>query len=97
MSASEKLVKYITKNGIKKKWFAQQLGISSSQFCQFYSGLVNVPKKHWVKLIEMTGGEVTFSDLLSDYLKPIEFIEVATTTSKNKCEVILKDLKKGKV
>jgi DNA-binding transcriptional regulator YdaS (Cro superfamily) len=90
MRAGEKFERYCKNAGVQKKWFAEQLGINRSQISQFCSGSVPLPKKFWVGMMNITKGEITFADLMIDFLKPFEFLGVKETKSKNKCEVYIK-------
>lgn len=91
MQANKKLINYFKKNGIQKKWFAQQLGIPPAQLSNFIRGIVPLPKRYWMEIMALTEGEVSLGDLMTDYLKPIEFLEVNIGYSKTKCEVTIKN------
>lgn len=90
MRAGEKFERYCKKMGIQKRWFAEQLGMNRSQISQFCNGSVSLPKKFWIEMMNLTNGEITFADLMADFLKSFDFLEVPECSSKNKCEVYIK-------
>lgn len=70
-----KLNEYFENTGIKKKWFADQIGMNPNYLYQVCSGNASISKKHFKKIVEMTGGKVTLEELLNEsnevYLKRV--------------------------
>lgn len=85
-----KLKQYFKDNGIQKKWFASQLGITSQQFSQIVCGYAPLPKKYWQPLVDLTGGKITLADIISDKLHDIEFLETKPGRSPDDCRVFFK-------
>lgn len=91
MKIREKIREYSIRSGVRDNWIAQQLRITAAQFYAFKIGRIGLPVRCWLAIIELTGGEVTIGDLIEDWLRDIEFVEVKIK-SKNKCEVRIKNV-----
>lgn len=57
---------YIDLKGVKKKYFAKQLGITPQALSKIVSGKGAPRKKTAQKIVELTNGEVTFEDLFKE-------------------------------
>jgi len=57
------LEEYIRSNGIKKQYFAKQLGVTPQALSRIMSGRGAPRQKTAQKIVELTNGEVTFEDL----------------------------------
>ncbi len=62
----ERLKKFLNENGIKKKYFATELGITNNLFSKMMTNPGKIPKKYWVKIEKLTRGYVTADDFLND-------------------------------
>jgi hypothetical protein len=83
-------------DGIKKQWFAKRLGMPKQQFYQVANGLTPCPKKYWVKLIELTGGQIQLGDLVEQMFEGIDFIEIKCGKNPDTFEGSLKEINKEK-
>lgn len=88
----EAFEKFFIDNGIQKKWFAKQIGMTPQHFYQIMIGKLPVPVKYWKDIIRLTKGAVGIGHLLASRLEDIDFIKVELTQKYNECKVILKDL-----
>lgn len=88
----EAFEKFFIDNGIQKKWFAKQIGMTPQHFYQVMMGELPVPVKYWKDIIRLTKGAVGIGHLLSEKLKPVDFVKVEAGQDYNECKVILKDL-----
>lgn len=61
-----KIKEYLEYHGLKQKWLADKIGMSSSHMSQVIRGVVKVPKKYMKKIVEVTDNEVTLEDLLDE-------------------------------
>lgn len=57
------LEEYLKKYGTKKKWFADELGLSLTSLGRILKGSHYPSAKTAQKIVELTNGEVTFEDL----------------------------------
>lgn len=58
------LKKYLEDNGVVKKWFGNQLGLSKASLSDIITGRRGVPIKYWTKITLLTRGKITYEDLL---------------------------------
>jgi len=61
-----KLQKYLDDNGIKKKFFAEKIGLSPSGLTQLLRGKARVTVELVNKIYEETNGQVAFEDWQED-------------------------------
>lgn len=64
MLTSERLKKYIEDNGIQRKWFAEKIGMKPSYLYLILSGKRPIPKKYWLKIIQLTNNHFKVEDFL---------------------------------
>lgn len=96
MKFGEKIRCYLESNGLQSRWFAEKLGISKAYFYNILAGRASLPKKQWKLIIEMTKGEITLYDILTDYFSEIEDIEFHDRGEIYSCIIALKNINKGK-
>ena len=66
MLPHEKLKKYIDDNGIQKKWFAEKIGVKPQYLYLILEGQRPIPKKCWLKIIELTHKNFKLEEFLQD-------------------------------
>lgn len=91
MDLGTKLRNYFDEKGLRMDKFAHRLGLSKMQMYQVVGNRVNLPKKCWKKMIELTDGEITLADILKDHLEDIEGIDVESSNNEKVAKVSLKD------
>lgn len=91
MALEKKIKNYFKENGLQIKWFAEKLGITKQQLYQVVGGHAPLPRKCWRRMVILTGGRITLADILSEYLRNIEEIEIRSGGFADRCEVSLKD------
>lgn len=57
------LEKYLSENGISKKWFAQKVKIPYRVLINALNNRRGIPIKYFDAVIKMTNGEVSYEDL----------------------------------
>lgn len=95
MDLSQKLHAYFKKSGVHKYWFAEKLGMKRPQFSLILSGKNTLPPKYWKKIIELTKGKVTLSDVIQNKLLGIEGIEFKVSKNPSLCKILLCDYDKN--
>lgn len=55
---------YLEKNGIMRKWFAEKIGMSQQQFCDYLNNRNLMPTIYWKIIVEVSHGKVKIEDLL---------------------------------
>lgn len=65
----EKLKNYLENNGIQKNWFVDQLETNGTTFYHILNNKINIPIRFWRKIISKTHNEVTFEDLVRDFVE----------------------------
>ncbi len=86
----EKFEDYFQKSGVMKSWFAKQIGISPQVLYFWINGYKPIPKEHWQKIILQSGGTITLSDLMSNFMKDSEEFIVKPGKTPDTCIVTLK-------
>jgi hypothetical protein len=92
VSTKEKIKNFVDEKGVRKQWIADKLGMPRQQFYSVSSGFTPCPKKYWVKLMQITEGHVSMEDLMEDFLKEFDFIEVRHYKNPRECIVSLKEI-----
>lgn len=90
MELQNKLKHYFKENGLQMKWFAEKMGISKQQLYQVVGGFTPLPKKYWVKMIQMTDGKITLRDILEYCYRDIEELEFKEIGEIDSCKASLK-------
>lgn len=62
-AAGAAIDRYIKRHGLSQKQFADRLGITQSAVSQWIQGDTGVRNDIAVKIVRLTGGEVSLSDL----------------------------------
>lgn len=89
MKFHEKISEYCKENGVRKNWIAAKLEMPVSQFFYITKGEKRLPKKYWKKIIKITGGFISPSDLIQDYFSEDDVVRVEVC-SETECKISLK-------
>jgi hypothetical protein len=89
MKVSRKLTDFFERTGLRKNWFAKQLGISNKYFYQIVNGNFPLPKPLWHAVVELTDANVTLSDILEDFLDFSSGLNFQGRTNGRSCVVSL--------
>ena len=89
-----KIRDYLDRNGIKNSWFADTIGISHQMLSQILTGRKKLSLEVGDKIIKATNGHITLSDILREEYKKIKFLQVIEGKAFDKCEVIIKNIKR---
>lgn len=90
MKLCDKLKKYCTDNGIQKSWFAEKIGMTPAFFYHILAGRYKLTSTYWVKVIEVTQGQITFTDLIEEEYKDLDFVNVSKGPDATKCGLTIK-------
>lgn len=91
MELHNKLKDYFTENGLQMKWFADKIGMSRHQIYQVIGGYAHLPPKYWAAVMKITKGKITLCDIIQDYFRDVEEVEVKESNKLDECLVSLKD------
>jgi DNA-binding transcriptional regulator YdaS (Cro superfamily) len=91
MLLNEKLVKFFEDTGIRKKWFADKIGIESTNFYQCLAGRYAPPPTYWKSIVITTKGKITVSDLFTAYMRCDDILEFLETSKPGEAKVRLRD------
>ena len=91
MKVALKLKIYIREEGREVQWVAKKLGISPNYLSQVLRETHPLPIQCWQKVIHLTQGMVTLSDLMADKFKPIEYLQVMESEDPYICEIRIKE------
>jgi DNA-binding transcriptional regulator YdaS (Cro superfamily) len=69
---TDRLNEYIDKNGLRKNFFAEKLGMTPAQLTNVLTGRSKLPKKYWKRLEQITKGEISVNELMGYFLEDVE-------------------------
>lgn len=90
----DKIKKYFENSGVKKMWFAQQIGMDRTTFYHMLLGKRIIAPRFWNKIIEVSNNFITLEDLLSDLISDTEGIYIESLENPYTCKVSLQALNK---
>jgi DNA-binding Xre family transcriptional regulator len=70
------LKEYLEKKGIKQVSLARQIGISETTLVSYFAYGKPIAYRYWLKIIEITNGEVSLYDLMLTHAKDFEDFEL---------------------
>lgn len=90
MKVPNKLLSFFSRNGISKSWFGKKLGISPQQMSHIIHGVVRTATPHWKTVSQLTRGDVTLADMVSDKYAEFDFIEIEEGSNPHECIMRIK-------
>jgi DNA-binding transcriptional regulator YdaS (Cro superfamily) len=90
MDMIEKWKRFFKDNGIEKQWFARQIGVSPTYFYQVIHGRQNLTAKYFDKIVSVSNGKISLSDLVEDHFKDAPALSIVKGNTSYSCEVTIK-------
>ena len=78
-----KLLEYIENYAIMKKKFAEKIGMHHVQFYEIVNGKQRVPEKYMKKIVKVTEGKVTLTDLMQQNIDLLERSDAQSKETQN--------------
>lgn len=81
---------YFQQSGVKKNWFAEQIGVTPQLLYFWMQGDRKIPQNYWKKIIIHSGGYITLCDLMQTFIKDFSDFQIMPGKSPDSCCIVLK-------
>ncbi len=81
---------YFARTGISMRYFAKEIGAYPEHVHNWVKGKRPIPQKYWKKIVKQSGGAITLCDLLDNFMKDSDEINVSPGKTPDTCIVSLK-------
>lgn len=67
---------YFEKTGVKKGWFAREIGMNATSLSQIMAKKRSLPISYWFQVIKVSKGDITLFDIINNYSPELNNFEI---------------------